>query len=82
MVLPDMSDYQIAQALTIQAQAIFNNRLATKEFPNIRATTILQLVKDIICLRLPMNNKASYEDVMNIIHGRIQPLLIRTYNLK
>jgi hypothetical protein len=80
--LTNMSDYQTAQALAIQAQAIFNNQLATKEFPNMTATTIWQLGKDIDMLKISINNKAPYEDIMTIIHGRIHPLLIATYNLK
>jgi hypothetical protein len=80
--LTNMSDYQTAQALAIQAQAILNNQLAIKKFPNITATTILQLGKDIDTLKTSINNKAPYEDIMTIIHGRIHPLLITAYNLK
>jgi hypothetical protein len=80
--LTNMSDYQTAQALAIQAQAIFNNQLATKEFPNMTAITIWQLGKDIDTLKTSINNKAPYEDIMTIIHGRIHPLLIAAYNLK
>jgi hypothetical protein len=80
--LTNIADYQTAQALTTEAQTIFNNQLATKVFPNaMSATTILQLEEDLGMLKTLINNKKSYEDVMTIIHGRIHPLLIRTYNL-
>jgi hypothetical protein len=79
--LTNISDYQTAQALAIQAQTIFNNRLATKAFPNITTSTILQLNEGFDMLRASINNKSSYGDVMTIIHGRIHPLLIRANNL-
>jgi hypothetical protein len=79
--LANISDYQTAQGLAIQAQTIFNNRFATKMFPDITATTILQLNEGFDMLRASINNRTSYEDVMTIIHGRIHPLLITAYDL-
>jgi hypothetical protein len=81
--LTNISDYQTAQALAIQAQAIFNNQLAIKKFSNMTATKmILQLGEDIDMLKTSINDKAPYKDIMTIIHGRIHPLLIRAYNLR
>jgi hypothetical protein len=37
--LTNMSDYQTAQALTVQARALFNNQLASKQRPNTTATS-------------------------------------------
>ena len=81
--LTNIADYQTAQALTTEAQTIFNNRLATKVFPNMTSatTTILQLREGLDMLSASIANKTSYEDVMTIIHGRIHPLLIKAYNL-
>jgi hypothetical protein len=80
--IANMSDYQTAQALAIQTQAIFNNHLKVKASPDGTATTISELGKDIHMLKISITNRASYEDIMTIIHARIHPHLMTAYNLK
>ena len=81
--LSNVADYQTAQALTNEAQTIFKNRLATKVFSDmISATTILQIAENLDMLKVLIDKKTSYDDVMTVIHGRIHPLLIRAYNLE
>lgn len=80
-IIANMSDYQTAQALAIQTQAIFNNHLKVKAPSDITAT-ISELGNDIDMLEASINKRASYEDIMTIIHARIHPHLITAYNLK
>jgi hypothetical protein len=58
--LTNIADYQTAQALTTEAQTIFNNRLATKVFPNMisATTTILQLREslDMLSTSIPIKH--------------------------
>jgi hypothetical protein len=76
-----MSDYQTAQALSIQAQEILNKNL--KPMAPMNATNAnIELEKDVSQLKNAIDNKAPVMDIMKIVHAQIHPILITTYNLQ
>ena len=87
LVLVSMGDYQSAQALSREAINIFERKLwPLPQFENngnnIKAPFVSKVRDSLLELNILLNNKASPEDLMNIVHTQIHPSLQIAYNLK
>jgi hypothetical protein len=76
----DMAHYQTAQAFAVRAQELWTE-LKTK-VPASAAHSISEIDAGLSDLIEAINNKASNDDVAIIIHGRIHPNMITTFDLK
>jgi hypothetical protein len=79
-ITKNITEYQNAQLLAAKAQEVFNKNLKPIAPPNA-ASANTQLDKDLSQLKTAIDNKASFMDIMKIVHVQIHPLLITTYNL-
>jgi hypothetical protein len=87
LVLVSEGDYQSAQALSKEAINIFERKLRPlPEFENngnnIKTPFVSNVRDSLLELNILLNNKASPEDLMNIVHTQIHPSLQIAYNLK
>jgi hypothetical protein len=87
LVLVSEGDYQSAQALSKEAINIFERKLRPlPEFENngnnIKTPFVSKVRDSLLELNILLNNKASPEDLMNIVHTQIHPSLQIAYNLK
>jgi hypothetical protein len=81
----NFDDYQSAQKLSELVSQIFNDRLrplawSSNDTANKAAEDIIN--NSLTELRYMLNNKASAQDVMMLVHGRLHPSLQLAYNLK
>src|SRR5919197_3652815 len=82
-VIKNITDYQTAQSLAAKAQEIFNKNLkpisgssSNVAYANAQVERYLGQLKNVI------DNKASFMNVMKIVHVKIHPTLISAYNLQ
>ncbi|HEY6884575.1 MAG TPA: hypothetical protein VI278_11100, partial [Nitrososphaeraceae archaeon] len=79
-VIKNITEYQTAQSLTAKAHDILNKNLKPIAPPNA-ASANTRLDKDLNQLKMAIDNKTPFMDIMKIVHVQIHPLLITTYNL-
>jgi hypothetical protein len=85
----NVSDYQSANGLTNIAQQIFNNTLLLKSksssssSPDKTSTAIIsELQSGLAQLKSAIDAKKPYNDIMLIIHTKIQPSIMNAFDLK
>lgn len=80
--IKNVTDYQTAQSLAAKAQEVFNKNLkpiATS--PKLTAANT-GVEKDVNQLKAAIDNKASFNDIMKLVHIQLHPTLITAYNLQ
>jgi hypothetical protein len=87
LVLVNAGDYQSAQALSREAINIFERKLSSlAQFENggnnINTPSASKVRDSLLELNILLINKASPEDLMNIVHTQIHPGLQSAYNLE
>ena len=81
--LVNVSDYQSAQALTIKASEIFNNKLKSTNMNDKNVTGfITNLENGLTQLNNLVAKKDSPLDVMMVVHTQIHPNLLEAFNLE
>jgi hypothetical protein len=81
--ITDISSYQTAGALTLKAKDLVNNELLKTLPANYTTTTIITtLDQEFQLLKESIDNKSPFMDILQIIHGKIHPLLINTFKLE
>ena len=81
--LVNVSDYQSAQALTIKASEIFNNKLKSTNMNDKNVTGfITNLDNGLTQLNNLVAKKDSPLDVMMVVHTQIHPNLLEAFNLE
>ena len=80
----NFDSYQSAQKLSESVIQIFNNRLCplTELTNNANKTAVIRLHDSLIDLKYLLDNKASAQDIMMLVHGNLHPNLQMAYNLK
>jgi hypothetical protein len=83
----NMDNYQTAQQLSESVYEIFENQLRSlimsSSNTNTNNTTAITLVeKSLFALKDSVNNKASAQDIMMLVHGQLHPNLQLAYDLK
>jgi len=82
----NIDNYQSAQQLSESVYEIFENQLRSlimsSSNTNTNNTDITMVAKSLFALRDSVNNKASAQDIMNIVHGQLHPNLQLAYDLK
>ena len=78
-----MSDYQSAQALSVKASKVFNDKLKFTEIDSINITGyITNLENGLTQLNNLVEKKDSPPDLMMIVHTQIHPNLLEAFNLQ
>ena len=81
--LVNLSDYQSAQALTVKASEIFNNKLKSTNTNNKNVTAfITNLENGLSQLNNLIAKKDSPMDVMMVVHTKIHPNLLEAFSLQ
>ena len=81
--LVNVSDYQSAQALTIKASEIFNNKLKSTNMNDKNVTVfITNLENGLTQLNNLIAKKDSPLDVMTVVHTQIHPNLLEAFSLQ
>ena len=81
--LVNVSDYQSAQALTIKASEIFNNKLKSTNMNDKNVTVFITNLEDgLTQLNNLIANKSSPLDVMTVVHTQIHPNLLEAFSLQ
>ena len=81
--LVNVSDYQSAQALTIKASEIFNNKLKSTNMKDKNVTGFISnLDNGLTQLNNLIAKKDSPLDVMMVVHTQIHPNLLEGFNLE
>jgi hypothetical protein len=81
--LVNVSDYQSAEALTIKASEIFNNKLKSTNINNKNITGLItNLENGLTRLNNLIAQKASPLDVMMVVHTQIHPNLLEAFGLQ
>jgi hypothetical protein len=81
--LVNVSDYQSAQALSVRASKIFNDKLKFTEISNKNATGyITNLENGLTQLKNLVAKKDSPLDLMMIVHTQIHPNLLEAFSLQ
>ena len=81
--LVNVSDYQSAQALTIKASEIFNNKLKSTNMNDKNVTGFITNLEDgLTQLNNLIANKDSPLDVMMVVHTQIHPNLQQAFSLQ
>jgi hypothetical protein len=79
----NVSDYQTAQALTIKASEIFNNKLKSTNMNNKNITGLItNLENGLTQLNNLIAKKDSPLDVMMVVHTQIHPNLLEAFSLQ
>jgi hypothetical protein len=80
----NFDNYQSAQKLSESVIQIFSNRLCplTEPTNNANKTAVIRIHDSLIDLKYLLNNKASAQDIMMLVHGNLHPSLQTAYNLK
>lgn len=79
--ITDISSYQTANSLTLKAKDLVNNELLNT-FPVNDTVIISTLDQEFQLLKESIDNKSPFMDILQIIHGKIHPLLIKTFKLE
>jgi hypothetical protein len=81
VVLVNMYNYQTAQVLSNVVNRLFNDKLSVQAPVNGKVTidNLEQSIKD---LKYAIDNKIRAEDLMEIVHVKIHPMLQSAYDLK
>jgi hypothetical protein len=79
--ITDISSYQTAGALTLKVKDLVNNELLST-LPINDTVTISTLNQEFQLLKESIDNKSPFMDVLQIIHAKIHPLLIKTFKLE
>lgn len=81
--LVNVSDYQSAEALTIKASEIFNNKLKSTNMDNKNVTGLItNLENGLTRLSNLIAQKPSPLDVMMVVHTQIHPNLLEAFSLQ
>jgi hypothetical protein len=81
--LVNVSDYQSAQALSVRASKIFNDKLKFTEISNKNTTRyITNLENGLTQLKNLVAKKDSPLDLMMIVHTQIHPNLLEAFSLQ
>jgi hypothetical protein len=80
--ITDISSYQTAGALTLKAKDFVNNELLNTFTANDTTIIISTLDQEFQLLKESIDNKSPFMDILQIIHGKIHPLLIKTFKLE
>jgi hypothetical protein len=80
-VLVNIYNYQTAQILSNVVNRLFNDKLSAQAPVNEKVTidNLEQSIKD---LKYAIDNKIRAEDLMEIVHMKIHPMLQSAYDLK
>ena len=81
----NMANYQSARQLSERAYEIFENQLdpSTTSSNNTNSNTAITMVEEsLLHLKDSVNQKASAQDLMMLVHGQLHPNLQLAYNLK
>ncbi|HEY9386681.1 MAG TPA: hypothetical protein VIP70_06550, partial [Nitrososphaeraceae archaeon] len=80
-VLVNIYNYQTAQVLSNVVNRLFNDKLSAQAPVNEKITidNLEQSIKD---LKYAIDNKVRAEDLMEIVHMKIHPMLQSAYDLK
>jgi hypothetical protein len=80
----NFDNYQSTQKLSESVIQIFNNKLCSlaESTNNANKTAIIMIHDRLIDLKYLLNNKASAQDIMVLVHGNLHPGLQAAYNLK
>jgi hypothetical protein len=80
----NFDNYQSAQELSESVIQIFNSRLCplAESTNNVNRMAIIMIHDSLIDLKYLLNNKASAQDIMMLVHGNLHPSLQMAYNLK
>ena len=80
-VLVNIYNYQTAQVLSNVVNRLFNDKLSAQA-PVNEKVTIENLEQSIKDLKYAIDNKVRAEDLMEIVHMKIHPMLQSAYDLK
>ena len=81
--LVNVSDYQSAQALTIKASEIFNNKLKSTNMNDKNVTGFITNLEDgLTQLNNLIANKDSPLDIMMVVHTQVHPNLQQAFSLQ
>jgi hypothetical protein len=80
----NFDNYQSAQKLSESVIQIFSNRLCplAESTNNANKTAVIRIHDSLIDLKYLLNNKASAQDIMMLVHGNLHPSMQMAYNLK
>jgi hypothetical protein len=79
--IKNVTAYQTAQSMATVAQQVFDNSL--KPIAPANATNSNSNIANYLNqLKNAVNNKASFVNVMELVHGKLHPTLITAYNLR
>ena len=79
--IKNITTYETAQSLATLAQQTFNKDFKPIAPANATSSTA-NIEKSIDQLKNAVNNKASFMNVMELVHGKLHPTLITQYNLR
>jgi hypothetical protein len=78
----NFDNYQSAQKLSESVIQIFSNRLCPLAESTTNKTAVIRIHDSLIDLKYLLNNKASAQDIMMLVHGNLHPSMQMAYNLK
>jgi hypothetical protein len=79
--IKNLTAYQIAESLAAVAQQVFDKDL--KPIAPVNATSSNNNIANYLDqLKNALNNKSSFMNVMELVHGKLHPTLITQYNLR
>ena len=80
----NIDNYQSAQKLSEKAYQVFKNQLRplAASSNNANQTAIIMVEKSLLDLNYLINNKASAQDIMGLVHGKLHLSLQLAYDLK
>ena len=80
--IKNITEYQTAQSLAAKAQQVFNKNLKPIAIQSkVTAATIAEIENDLDQLKVAIDNKAPFMDIMKLVHVQLHPILITAYNL-
>jgi hypothetical protein len=80
----NIDNYQSAQKLSEKVFQVFKNQLRPLAVSSNDANqaAIIMVEKSLFDLKYLINNKASAQDIMGLVHGKLHPSLQLAYDLK
>ncbi|HKG87957.1 MAG TPA: hypothetical protein VKA95_06495 [Nitrososphaeraceae archaeon] len=80
----NIDNYQSAQKLSENVFQVFKDQLhpLTVSSNNANQAAIIMLEKSLLDLKYLINNKASAQDIMGLVHGKLHPSIQLAYDLK
>jgi hypothetical protein len=79
--IKNMTQNQTAQALASKAVELFDKNLKSTAPTSLKAANT-EIENDLNQLKIVIDNKAPFMDVMKIVHIQLHPTLITAYNLQ